>query len=201
MISNTTMPIQNPQMPNPQFNPSMPYYYMRPQQYNPMPMNGFMVNNIPKVNMPPNMPPQMQPSGQMPIPQNMPPQMQPNMPMPMQPNIPFPQPGMQMPNMPMFFPRMPQPMINNGFMIATNTRNMIFAPPVQPFQSKVNMEKYKTKPCRYYHSSTGCTRGDGCIFIHDPNYKGREIPNFDLSNYQKDENNNNQGDNGNNSQD
>ena len=50
---------------------------------------------------------------------------------------------------------------------------------------RMNVAKYKTKPCRNYHSSTGCTRGDNCFFIHDPNYKGREIQNFDPRNYER----------------
>ena len=50
---------------------------------------------------------------------------------------------------------------------------------------RMNLAKYKTKPCRNYHSSTGCTREENCFFIHDPNYKGREIQNFDLRNYER----------------
>ena len=50
---------------------------------------------------------------------------------------------------------------------------------------RMNLAKYKTKPCRNYHSSTGCTRGDNCFFIHDPNFKGREIQNFDIRNYER----------------
>ena len=50
---------------------------------------------------------------------------------------------------------------------------------------RMNVAKYKTKPCRNYHSSTGCTRGDNCFFIHDPNFKGREIQNFDPRNYER----------------
>ena len=50
---------------------------------------------------------------------------------------------------------------------------------------RMNVTKYKTKPCRNYHSSTGCTRGDNCFFIHDPNFKGREIQNFDSRNYNR----------------
>jgi hypothetical protein len=50
---------------------------------------------------------------------------------------------------------------------------------------RMNISKYKTKPCRNYHSSTGCTRGDNCFFIHDPNFKGREILNFDPRNYER----------------
>ena len=51
---------------------------------------------------------------------------------------------------------------------------------------RMNLAKYKTKPCRNYHSSTGCTRGDNCFFIHDPYFKGREILNFDPRNYERD---------------
>jgi len=50
---------------------------------------------------------------------------------------------------------------------------------------RMNVAKYKTKPCRNYHSSIGCTRGDNCFFIHDPNFKGREIQNFDPRNYER----------------
>ncbi len=50
---------------------------------------------------------------------------------------------------------------------------------------RMNVSKYKTKPCRNYHSSTGCTRGDNCFFIHDPNFKGCEIQNFDPRNYER----------------
>ena len=50
---------------------------------------------------------------------------------------------------------------------------------------RMNVTKYKTKPCRNYHSSTGCTRGENCFFIHDPEYKGREIQNFDPRNYER----------------
>ena len=51
--------------------------------------------------------------------------------------------------------------------------------------SRMNILKYKTKACRHYHSSVGCTRGENCFFIHDPQYKGVEIPNFDSRNYEK----------------
>jgi hypothetical protein len=50
---------------------------------------------------------------------------------------------------------------------------------------RMNLSKYKTKPCRNYHSSTGCTRGDNCFFIHDPKFQGREIQNFDSRNYNR----------------
>ena len=50
---------------------------------------------------------------------------------------------------------------------------------------RMDLSKYKTKPCRNYHSSTGCTRGENCFFIHDPNFKGKEIINFDPRNYER----------------
>jgi hypothetical protein len=37
---------------------------------------------------------------------------------------------------------------------------------------------YKTVPCRMFHSSVGCSRGEGCHFIHDLQYAGRETPNM-----------------------
>ena len=49
---------------------------------------------------------------------------------------------------------------------------------------RMDLTKYRTKPCRNYHGSIGCTRGDNCFFIHDPNYKGCEIPNFNPRNYE-----------------
>ena len=54
-----------------------------------------------------------------------------------------------------------------------------------PKSSKIDLTKYKTKPCRNYHSPLGCKRGDFCIFIHDENFKGVEIPNFNPNNYEK----------------
>lgn len=35
---------------------------------------------------------------------------------------------------------------------------------------------YKTVPCKMYHSPQGCTRGESCHFIHEPNFSGRPIP-------------------------
>jgi hypothetical protein len=43
--------------------------------------------------------------------------------------------------------------------------------------------KYKTKPCNNFHGPNGCTTGDYCHFIHDLNYSGKEIPNFNFNNY------------------
>eukprot|EP01017_Pseudomicrothorax_dubius_P017328 TRINITY_DN19583_c0_g1_i1.p1 TRINITY_DN19583_c0_g1~~TRINITY_DN19583_c0_g1_i1.p1 ORF type:complete len:768 (-),score=136.94 TRINITY_DN19583_c0_g1_i1:11-2314(-) len=37
---------------------------------------------------------------------------------------------------------------------------------------------YKTVPCRLFHSPLGCERGEGCHFIHDYNFAGRETPNM-----------------------
>jgi hypothetical protein len=54
-------------------------------------------------------------------------------------------------------------------------------------EGKMNTQKYRTKPCRNYHTSTGCMRGNNCHFIHDPNYAGKDIPNFNLFNYRDDE--------------
>ena len=79
------------------------------------------------------------------------------------------------PNMPFgFFPNMirPFPLMEQPKLFIDTT-------------SRMNLAKYKTKPCRNYHSSVGCTRGDGCHFIHDPAYAGVEIPNFNLANYEK----------------
>jgi hypothetical protein len=50
-------------------------------------------------------------------------------------------------------------------------------------ETRMNLAKYKTKPCRNYHSSVGCSRGDACHFIHDPDYAGTEIKCFNLSKY------------------
>jgi len=43
--------------------------------------------------------------------------------------------------------------------------------------------KYKTRPCRNFHGPVGCNRGDNCHFIHDTNFPGREIPDFNFQNY------------------
>lgn len=57
--------------------------------------------------------------------------------------------------------------------------------PNESMNSKMNLSKYKTKPCRNYHSSVGCNRDINCYFIHDTNYKGVDIPNFNFSQYEK----------------
>jgi hypothetical protein len=51
----------------------------------------------------------------------------------------------------------------------------------------MNITKFRTRPCRNYHGPNGCMRGDNCHFIHDTNYAGQDIPNFNLANYKKDD--------------
>ena len=51
----------------------------------------------------------------------------------------------------------------------------------------MNLSKFRTKPCRNYHGPNGCMRGDNCHFIHDPLYPGQDIPNFNLANYRKED--------------
>ena len=79
-------------------------------------------------------------------------------------------------------------MINNNIKQNNNNNNNSQGIDPRMFMEsaqRMNLHKYKTKPCRNYHGTTGCTRGENCFFIHDPNYKGREIPNFDIRNYQR----------------
>ena len=40
------------------------------------------------------------------------------------------------------------------------------------FYNNVKPHNYKTKPCRKYNSTSGCSRGDFCHFIHDSSVKG-----------------------------
>jgi hypothetical protein len=47
----------------------------------------------------------------------------------------------------------------------------------------MNTAKYRTKPCRNYHGPVGCNRGENCHFIHDTEYEGTEIPNFNPMKY------------------
>lgn len=37
---------------------------------------------------------------------------------------------------------------------------------------RASNSKYKTQPCKWFHSGLGCERGDNCDYIHDFNYKG-----------------------------
>lgn len=50
-----------------------------------------------------------------------------------------------------------------------NTHNIL--------QTEENL-KFKTMPCKYFHSNVNykCGRGDTCDFIHDYRYEGRELP-------------------------
>ena len=54
---------------------------------------------------------------------------------------------------------------------------------------KMDVSRYKTKPCKKYHSMglDECTREDKCFFIHDPRYKGRDIPNFNPDDYREEQ--------------
>ena len=73
-----------------------------------------------------------------------------------------------------------QQQISNNSRTKSNIDQRMFMESAQ----RMDVRKYKTKPCRNYHSSTGCTRGENCFFIHDPNFQGREIPNFNPRNYE-----------------
>lgn len=55
----------------------------------------------------------------------------------------------------------------------------------------MNSSKYKTVPCRLYHSEKGCNRGEMCHFIHEKAFEGKEIPRGQLNNYAQNINNNN----------
>lgn len=37
---------------------------------------------------------------------------------------------------------------------------------------RASNSKYKTQPCKWFHSGLGCERGDNCDYIHDFNFKG-----------------------------
>lgn len=47
---------------------------------------------------------------------------------------------------------------------------------------KMVNKNYKTRHCNKYHSDAGCGRGEACHFIHDPEYKGRPVPEVDRPN-------------------
>lgn len=48
----------------------------------------------------------------------------------------------------------------------------------KPYPHTEENLKFKTMPCKYFHSNIGhsCGRGDACDFIHDYRYEGRELP-------------------------
>lgn len=48
----------------------------------------------------------------------------------------------------------------------------------QHFKAGYKPQNYKTVPCRFFHSTIGCPRGEECHFIHDYNYMGVETPNM-----------------------
>ncbi len=43
-------------------------------------------------------------------------------------------------------------------------------------QTSARNDKFKTQPCKYYHSIQGCVKGNGCTYIHDEQYAGRPTP-------------------------
>eukprot|EP00347_Sterkiella_histriomuscorum_P021810 403332689 len=49
-------------------------------------------------------------------------------------------------------------------------------PQIQQQQSHLKPKNYKTVPCRQYHGPEGCSRGDTCHFIHEPQYQGVDLP-------------------------
>ena len=51
----------------------------------------------------------------------------------------------------------------------SNNNNMPNNNNFDSFKNKIDTSKLKTKPCKYYHTPTGCTRDESkCFFIHDP---------------------------------
>ncbi|CAG9327857.1 unnamed protein product [Blepharisma stoltei] len=117
------------------------------------------------------------------------------MPNPMNPYNPYMMPMAPNPMMPM--PMMPNsyasPVINPGYYPPMNP---VYQPmpgyPPNPLTTNPAMKKpflinpltnkppgFKTLPCRNFHSTIGCARGDNCHFIHDFQFQGRAIPNFE----------------------
>lgn len=89
--------------------------------------------------------------------------------MPVRPVMPF--HGMGMVGRP-FVP--PQYII--GGMNPINPINPVSINPMMDEAKRLELQlkaqKYKTRPCRNYHGPAGCTRGEKCHFIHDPEYEG-----------------------------
>lgn len=54
--------------------------------------------------------------------------------------------------------------------------NLNVSPPFNLEDKSKIHPKWKTVPCIYYHGSRGCTLGDKCDFIHNPKFKGRQVP-------------------------
>eukprot|EP00347_Sterkiella_histriomuscorum_P003019 403365902 len=49
-------------------------------------------------------------------------------------------------------------------------------------QQQASSKNYRTVPCKMYHSPQAgyCNKGDTCHFVHEPKFKGRDIPRDDL---------------------
>lgn len=86
------------------------------------------------------------------------------------PSAPIPAYNTMVPGMPMYDPSMMvNPMDPYNFI---NKGKILYNPVTKKPQN------YRTVPCRRFHSADGCERGDNCHFIHDFQYQGRAIPNF-----------------------
>jgi len=48
----------------------------------------------------------------------------------------------------------------------------------QPYEPnpQLKADKYKTVPCKYFHSHQGCVKTENCTFIHDERYRGVPHP-------------------------
>eukprot|EP00358_Blepharisma_japonicum_P003700 CAMPEP_0202954518 /NCGR_PEP_ID=MMETSP1395-20130829/50871_1 /ASSEMBLY_ACC=CAM_ASM_000871 /TAXON_ID=5961 /ORGANISM="Blepharisma japonicum, Strain Stock R1072" /LENGTH=326 /DNA_ID=CAMNT_0049670083 /DNA_START=846 /DNA_END=1823 /DNA_ORIENTATION=+ len=187
---------------NEYFNP-----YAQPPPAQPVPSYpGASLFNIPLLPPMPPAPPNSMPniSTHMMHPPMIPQQPQPMMPQ-SQPLIPqsplmMPQPQIPMPGRPMMAPMPGQPTIIPMQPIIPQMQpippqqvfnqpmpGMSPADPYNLFSSQKRVlfnpitkkpQNYRTVPCKKYHSSEGCERGDNCHFIHDFQYQGRPIPNF-----------------------
>jgi hypothetical protein len=95
----------------------------------------------------------------------------PSIPLPIPPNNVIPSySSYSMPNHPMYDPNMISSQMDPYGM--ANKNRMIYNPITKKPQN------FRTVPCRRFHSPDGCERGDNCHFIHDFQYQGRPIPNF-----------------------
>jgi len=94
--------------------------------------------------------------------------------------------GVNMPSMPIINPLNNKLNSQGAPMTSVNYTDKKFVSKQQDHREQkipLNMNKIFTRPCRNYHGPNGCNRGDHCHFIHDQNFQGREIPNFNLNNY------------------
>ena len=86
------------------------------------------------------------------------------------PSAPIPQYNAMMPSMAIYDPAvLANPM--DPYSLMNKTRALY-----NPVTKKP--QNYRTVPCRRFHSADGCERGDNCHFIHDFQFQGRPIPNF-----------------------